>query len=1191
MEIMKKHLRKCTHNGQQDAPANEEPVPSHTATAATTGNTPDRTTHPPENRTPLENELVEIAIVPKKQPQPQNALLQMPAQVDTVIGDVSGNGQSYKEPNAFRMAEPPLQTANAPRLGDTLYSQDVIETPLLREHALVINTTHQVLICIGCKAVVNPREVRLHFVDHHKGFKSRRTLQKELEDNILHQYPKLTNRPTLPTEPVDPVYGLNPPKPGYMQCTTCNHFYKDNAAFDDHRNCIYPKASTSKFHVQRFMNHNGSPWFPVNTSTPRPTSIRDPWSSYQQQAHNDDNTTRAQAGTENHRALHQFLHKERWIEHIKGHKNEDMINLTLYSSNDPTYGTLHKHITAFLLDMQNATHSDFYLRRRLGVRPAAEHDKTQHQHHKSVNPETLANYARIAAGFIAFIHRIITMPTAEYTFPIPPEIKHACSALISSLTPMLWDTEETAEEQEIGREDAPAYNSDDDSDIGEEDEDPVEEGRSRPTMRAEALSATSQEHLTTLLYHIYTQTASAELRGNFFTPITHYIVLSSIRKDQQWAPSTTITHNIAALLFTGRLILAWKVHNVIRKTNSTMSNAFATVEQYLHEDTQAPMPMLYLLKRGLASLTSAEQSSLYFNAPDLSGTSAFIDGEQLALKAIGDFHVQATKDISDEIDQLTFHLPQFEISQNETIHDEPRECKPGYSFISDRRNPWTQRPSLTQHILQTPDLFQKYAYIAPDKTVSWISTVVASTMEAIYKLQMKILCVIVLSYGEPARGTELASHVLANIPGGSIRNFFIIFNIAVLRASYNKTSSHQGSDRIICRFPYPELGQQFIRFLVYLRPLYLEWQRYLRPHMTHNAQHYLFAGLHYPITAHDISSALAAHTKPNLKIRLTLRSYRQYMAFMTSCNQDVFAAAVDTDTGVYEQFGHSADINAKHYGHDSRTPDGMNIKTFLTHARVSGVFHLLFGHPPTLLEQLESGKTHSAKLIATIMAIRHRALAPQQMPSTTQTSPHAAREQNHLDTIWTKMQAIIDESIAKSQAAIANIFTDSITIHQAPKLPTHNPIVVHPFILRKLREMYHNLPPNISFSNTQQAQVTQMMYEGERHIAYVSPTGSGKTTPVLISAKYLDKAKSTICLLPLVAMHIQYHHSSASFGIPAESWTTATSSLAPPTLIFATIDQLGFSLMKATSYSHMLTSALSWRSSSGSPQYQFQLSL
>lgn len=764
------------------------------------------------------------------------------------------------------------------------HPQPTAPASLLEEHGLVLNTTHQVLICIACKGIINPRDVRSHFLDYHKELKTRRTLQKEFDREIIHHHPNLTHHPILPTLAVPPLPGLAPPLPDFTQCKTCHHCYNTLRSFNLHQ-CSKPTPSTTTTHVQRFMQHNGSPWFPVQlpSSSSPPPPLSDPWYLYQKQAHSPNDASRKPATNENYRVLHQFLHKEQWISRVQGLKHEDLIPLVAYSANHYRYGGLHKYIATFLSEMQDASQA-YYLRRLISTRPAEEHDQTQVRHHRAVNSTTIDAYARIVASVIACIHRVTTDPSPPYSFPVTPEVASTCKTLISLLSPSRTIDDPVPTQPEPRDHHDCSYESDDDSEIEEENEE--EKDLILDVDFFDDSVSPIDAHLLKLLNLLFTQTPSQEIGGEFFSPLRHYVLLSAIRKNGQWLLPGAITHNIAALLFTGRLVFAWRIHKVIQKKKCTVStyvpfysigffflkqqrSAFQTVEEYFLERTEAVLPNLYLLKRGLSGLHSAEQSALFFNAPDLSGQSAFIHGRKLELAAIKDLHLRAINEITSEIDELTFYLPQYRLTANETIYEEPRECKPGYSFVTDPRNSWNHHPSLVQHILQSEDLFQKYAYITHEKRVSWVPTLIAPVVERIFELQKKLLCLIILSYGEPARGTELASHLLANVPGGSIRNFFVLFNIPVLRGSFNKTS-HQGTDRTICRFPLPELGEQFIRFLVYVRPLYFEWQRYLRPEMAHNAEHYLFAGLHRPIKSHDISSAMADYTTREFNVRLTL---------------------------------------------------------------------------------------------------------------------------------------------------------------------------------------------------------------------------------------------------------------------------------------------------------------------------------
>lgn len=327
---------------------------------------------------------------------------------------------------------PPFPPTNRSPPAHVHNTEHTVQSPLLREHGLVLNTRHHIVICIACLGIVNPRDVRAHFVEHHKAFKTRRDLQQDFNHEILHKHPNLTYHPPLPTEGVEPIYGLVSPLPGYVQCLTCRHCYVSRRTFDLHR-CSNPSPSSTPTDVQRFMSHNGSPWFPVESSPSSSPPLRDLWSLYRQHATPTPQTSNIPAQEENYRVLHQFLHKEAWIQRIQGRNHEDLMAVASYSSKHPIYGTLHKHIGAFLLDMQVVA-QPYYIRRLISTRPTEEHDETRVRHHKAINPPAIDAYAKILAGAICCIHRVTTNPSSDYTFSVCPDISSVCIALGSSLT-------------------------------------------------------------------------------------------------------------------------------------------------------------------------------------------------------------------------------------------------------------------------------------------------------------------------------------------------------------------------------------------------------------------------------------------------------------------------------------------------------------------------------------------------------------------------------------------------------------------------------------------------------------------------------------------------------------------------------------------------------------------------------------
>jgi len=499
--------------------------------------------------------------------------------------------------------------------------------------------------------------------------------------------------------------------------------------------------------------------------------------------------------------------------------------------------------------------------------------------------------------------------------------------------------------------------------------------------------------------------------------------------------------------------------------------------------------MLYILLRCFMSMRSADDSMLVFNAPDLSGQSAIIGHRELHVHAIGDALRELIQDITKELDELLFHQAEFNIPEDLFIHDEPRCKESGYSFASDSRNRWTSRDakSLVRHVFVTDFLFRHFCVETREGKILWQSVACLDQMQRIYKVQESIAIALILSSGQPARGTELASLLYANVPGGSIRNVFVLFNMLLLRGSYNKTSFATGRDKTMVRVPLIEVGRQLIRFLAFVRPLYQIWQRRFRPKMNWNATYFLFAGLERAVTSDDLSFALRQYSLKRFNIRLGLSLFRQYMAFITACNEPLFGSVNFSKgtTTAQEQFGHTGEMDRMHYGGDERIPAGMDRYTFMATAAVSGVFHILFGHEPRVLRMLEKGNGMRAHHLVTIQGIR-QPVASLQPPLQ---QPHVAAAS--MDTaamvitnrLLPPLVNHLNRSVAHAHAAVVDLFCP-IKVKEAP-IPFIARHCTHPAITSKVQAFLGS-----GFKNPEQAMVTQLMYEGKEHILYISPTGA-----------------------------------------------------------------------------------------------------
>lgn len=522
---------------------------------------------------------------------------------------------------------------------------------------------------------------------------------------------------------------------------------------------------------------------------------------------------------------------------------------------------------------------------------------------------------------------------------------------------------------------------------------------------------------------------------------------------------------------------------------------FSHVEMYLLEKSEAVLPQLYLLHRGLAAFKTADQHFYSFNAENFQGDTVIMGDQTLHLAQIQRYVEGLCVTIKRDLDEILDG--QFDLPDDAFIHDEPRTLTGEWGFLDHKQNPWNHQGTLLEHILNTPRLRSKYIYQNSQGSLVWNPANCHKLMRSIFDNNMLICLAMILTFGGLARGTELLSHLIRNIAAGSIRNVFALFNQLILRGSYNKTSNATSSDKTMARVPYPPIGRLAIRHLAYVRPLFCELQSVFRPGMLQNARHYLFAGLTRPVETRDLSRKLSrafqsfGHTPGT-----SYGEVRQMVAFIMQCNQVVFQD--DESTAAADQMGHSQVMHREHYGGDDRFPLSINDQVFQSTALISAKYQLLLGFPPTLLQAILGGRERQWEILRTVDAIRRgNYVAPGQELIQGQTGivavpnltmPGITRELS--EKLMPGIISALNQGISRATAVFANI---AFPHHPSP-LRTGGPIITRPpslALLAKLREVLYimgEVRPNRSFSDSAQAKVTQLMHEGECHVAYITRT-------------------------------------------------------------------------------------------------------
>jgi hypothetical protein len=269
------------------------------------------------------------------------------------------------------------------------------------------------------------------------------------------------------------------------------------------------------------------------------------------------------------------LHKERWLEHVHGVKADTAIALVAYSTKDLEFGGLHRRIHAFLADVQSRIRS-YSLRRLIGTRPTSEHSHSYQRHHADVGFDTHKRYAFVIAGALLLLIRNVQTPNTEYAFAVPHDIKNATRVvrrsmitnpiarssehLYDEVEPLIEDEDSDDEEHFPDDEPLPDVLDDvllmEDDDTGETDSVAYYAYGMSEQRPAPVFCDKTQELLRQLLYMLFTQNPNDGRDNPFRSVFVRYIVLSSVTRDGGWRTASVITQSVAAILFTGRLVIA-----------------------------------------------------------------------------------------------------------------------------------------------------------------------------------------------------------------------------------------------------------------------------------------------------------------------------------------------------------------------------------------------------------------------------------------------------------------------------------------------------------------------------------------------------------------------------------------------------------------------------------------------------------
>lgn len=164
-----------------------------------------------------------------------------------------------------------------------------------------------------------------------------------------------------------------------------------------------------------------------------------------------------------------------------------------------------------------------------------------------------------------------------------------------------------------------------------------------------------------------------------------------------------------------------------------------------------------------------------------------------------------------------------------SLKDDPTICSANYSFLQDERNQKIldgQQRYLLNQLRHDPRLRRRF-FSDPER-LTWDKGQVRRYLQLVEAFLRRLLLLVHMTGGQPARGTELLTLRWRNSSHSEVRNVFVENGLVSFVTSYHKNYSASNTTKIIHRYLPPEVGELLV-YYVWLVVPFLEQLYTLTP--------------------------------------------------------------------------------------------------------------------------------------------------------------------------------------------------------------------------------------------------------------------------------------------------------------------------------------------------------------------------
>lgn len=1004
-----------------------------------------------------------------------------------------------------------------PLLTTTVESQATYDIPLvdgmpLSDFGLAYHPALKVFICLEHATCVRAGEMATHLSGQHKIKVTTQDL-----DALFDEFPPHTgHHPALPLFanklPMVKIPGLDVIANGYSCKVTDCHYAAGtlksvrNHFSANHRGLRIADHTAHPVPVQQLYQFGVRTMFPVQLPAAPIVGIT-PFSVFLNSLPEQLERPIAAQAT---RDEDSFMRRSDWVRHVTGFKATDLVKLVAMpksATEEPELALAAKYIGLYLRDIQDTLqHSkSIFLLKLLNSDSATNLNSVPF---RPVQQEsTVKQYTIRFTQLLAFIVRCHQKLVPAYSLPLSPGQHELATALLAGL-------QEKCTNEEFNTVFEP------------------------------------------LMHSLLTEMTPKAVVDPWQYPLHCFVALLHLNSNGSFAPVTDVTCNLAAIQWCFKCLVFSHIQGKVlsRDITDTAEDIIRKECEVLHINRISPYASL-LETRQLANAVAYKEKSLpnVYWAPGAEPTLS-VNGATLSLsniqKTIG-AQESLAKDhlLNNLLAGLTLADLPITGDNGMPLFDDLPEDQPGFSFLTDGRNPFhAKKWAIIKHILEHHG--SDYHSGVINTRIAWKTTVLNKYLQAGATFMDLVAPLIHLTYGGPARRTELMTIKIANQPG-VMRNIYYIFDRITLVTRYHKGSNQYGMDKVIPRFLPDSVSKLLIVYLAYVRPVEVYFLQALGQHAAAKVHEtYLFSAAGKQWDPNHLTAVLGTTFLRNTNVHVNSQTWRQ-MAVAISNKRRINLFATPKDSVQDLQAAHTTTTAEEHYAIDASSLSDLSDSGLLLFHEASIQWQQEMGYKD--LSDTATPVTAAAPTMDLTPVLNAIAALSTQVNQVSQQLPQdtsAVHEKlDHLATIIHDLKQ--HQPQANPPPAVA---TTPESLEPRPriwsKLP---PLQQHP----ELHTALARLLPGGLFKSQFQQDGCNLVLLNEDNLLVVSPTASGKSLLWLLPAvTECERGSITVVVVPLRELLREFLATAQAHGIRAARYGQAS---APETyrLVFVSVEVAG----------------------------------